>query len=1114
MKNIFGNHRVFDGPLKLDLKMKLSLFLLFATIFSMTASDSYSQRTKISLNLTDVTLGEVIDQIELNSEFRFIFSTEEVDLQRRASINAKKQKIKSILKELFKGTNTSYEVDNRKIILRQEEPLVKPNGLKVDTSPPTQFQVTGTVTDEAGTLLPGANVVEKGTDNGTQSDFDGNFTIQVADGNAVLVFSYIGFSTQEIAVNDQSTINVSLKETSASLDEVVLIGYGSVRKSDLTGSVASVDAEDLNAIPVSSIDQALQGRASGVSVVQNSGIPGAETTIRIRGTNSIQGGNSPLVIVDGFPVVGGLDGINPADIENIEILKDASSTAIYGARGTNGVILVSTKKGKEGKFTIDFDSYYGIQEQAQKLDLLNAQEFVEIANERAVNDGEAGLFFPDPSIVTNTDWIDELFDASPIQGHTITLTAGNERIKTSQSFNYFKQDGILKNSGFERAILRNNTEAKMSDWLTIGNSLILSRSDREFSGDGGNRAVIEAHLASPTEPVFNADGTYNNVTVNDYSNLEYAPGALDNPLKWINEYEDEILTTRIFDNFYGLFTLAPGLTFKPSIGVDYTTTQTKRYIGRELLDGAPAGRAFRGSTESYSILNENVLNYNKEFGDHRIDVVAAYNWQTFRNTFISAASFDFVTDLLGAEVLDDGANPQPPSSGGTEWGLASLLGRINYTYKDRYLLTLNARSDWSSRFAPGNQKATFPSAAFAWKVSNEDFMSDVNWLSDLKLRASWGKTGNQAVNPFQTWSKVQSTPVVLGDALDVGFVPGDPANPDLKWETTEQYDFGVDFGLFNNRLRLTLDYYHKTTSDLLALVDLPPTSGFSSITQNIGEMENKGFDLSLDANIVNGADFTWSSFFQLSRNRNKILKLANGADVFPPQVNNLISSFHILREGLPISTFFGFVNDGYDETGRNQYVDFAGRDADGNLVMEPDGEINDDDRTVIGDPNPDFTFGFGNTFKYKNLSLNIFIDGAQGFDIVWGTKFQLRNSFLRGGNQLSEVLNRWTPSNTENPSSPVVSSDNIFRGSTEFIEDGSFIKIRTINLAYDIPTDKISWLNNAQVYINAQNFFIFTNYSGYDPEVSGYEDGDLRLGVDRNVYPGTRVLSMGVRIGI
>ncbi len=968
--------------------------------------------------------------------------------------------------------------------------------------------INGKVTDKANQPLPGASVLVKGTSNGAQTDFDGNFTL-TASTNGTLVISYLGFITKEVAINNQEQFAIILEEDVSRLDEVVVVGYGAVKKSDLTGSVSSVKAEDINAIPVSSLDQALQGRASGVSVVQNSGIPGAPTTIRIRGTNSIQGGNSPLVIVDGFPVVGGLEGINPADVENIEILKDASSTAIYGARGTNGVVIVTTKKGKAGRFSIDLDSYYGVQEQSEKIDLLNAQEFIQIANTRAVNDGEAELFFPNPSAITaDTDWIDELFDASPIQSHTITFTAGNERVKTSQSFNYFDQDGILKNSGFTRATLRNNTEAKLSDWLTISNSLILSRSDRQFSGDGGNRAVIEAHLAPPTVPVYDEDGNYS--VVNGYP---FSPGALDNPMKWINEYDDEILRTRIFDNFYGLFTITPNLTFKSSIGVDYTTEQRSRYIGRLLLDGAPGGKAFRGSTESYSILNENILNYNKEFGDHRIDAILGYNWQKFTRTFVNASSFDFVTDLLGANVLDDGSSPQPPSSGGTEWGIASVLGRINYAYKDKYLLTVTARSDWSSRFAKGNQRATFPSAAAAWKVSKEDFMENIDWLSDLKLRASWGKTGNQAITPFDTWSKVSSTLVVLGSELGVGFVPGAPANADLKWETTEQLDFGVDFGILKNRLRFTFDYYHKKTSDLLALVDLPPTVGATSITQNIGEMENKGLEFSVDANIINNDKLSWDATFQYSRNRNKILKLARGADVFPPRVNNLISSFHILREGLPISMFYGFVNDGYDANGQNQYLDFAGTDAEGNTVMQPDGQITDADQRVIGNPHPDFTFGFGNTFKYKNFTLNVFMEGAQGFDIVWGTKFQLRNSFFRGGNQLAEVLNHWTPNNP-NPSSPVVSSNNLFRGSTEFVEDGSYIKIRTINLAYDIPTDKISWLNNAQIYINAQNMFTFTNYSGYDPEVKAYGEGDLRLGVDNNVYPSTRVVSMGLRVGL
>ncbi len=972
--------------------------------------------------------------------------------------------------------------------------------------------INGKVLDESQQPLPGANVLVKGTSNGAQTDFDGNFSI-VANSNAILVVSYLGFVSKEVSVNGQDQITITLKEDVSRLDEIVVVGYGTVKKSDLTGSVSSVKAEDINAVPVSSLDQALQGRASGVSVVQNSGVPGAPTTIRIRGINSVQGSNSPLVIIDGFPVEGGLEGLNPADVERIEILKDASSTAIYGARGTNGVIIVSTKKGKEGKFEITYDSYYGIQEQSKKLDLLNAQQFVQIANIRAVNDGLSGLYFPNASEVSNTDWIDELFDPSPVQSHTLTLVAGNERIKTSQSFNYFNQDGILKNSGFERASFRNNTEAKLNDWLTVGNSLILSRSDREFSNDGGNRAVSEAHIASPTEPVYNADGTYNDIVENDYSSFQYAPSALDNPMKWINEYQDEILQTRIFNNFYGLFTLTPNLTFKSTIGVDYTSEHSKRFIGSQLIDGAPAARAFRGAEERYSLLNENTFNYNNTFGNHKVDALLGYTWQKFRGTFLAASSTGFASEGTGAERLQDGSLPGTPVSGSWDSGIASILGRVNYSFKDKYLLQFTYRNDWSSRFADGNKRSGFPSAAVAWKLTNEDFMNEIDWISNVKLRASWGLTGEQGIDSYGTLSRVFSESVNIG-VKDVGFVPGTPANKDLKWETTEQFDFGVDFGILNNRVRFTFDYYYKKTSDLLAFVNLPSSTGFTDITQNIGEMENKGMEFSIDANIVNNDDLSWNSTFQLSKNKNKVLKLSRGADIFPGRVTNLISGFHIVREGLPISSFYGFVNDGYDSDGNNQYLDFAGTDANGDIVMQPDGQVTEADRRVLGSPHPDFTFGFGNTFKYKNLSLNIFIEGAQGFDIVWGRKFILKNSFSRGANQLTDVLNHWTPTNTTNASSPIIKSNGDFRGSSEFIEDGSYIKIRTINLAYSIPTDKISWLNSAQVYINAQNMFTFTKYSGYDPEVQAFGGGDLRLGVDNNVYPSTKVVSMGVRIGI
>ncbi len=1078
-------------------RMRLTIGLIILTVFSSMAADLYSQTARFSLDYKNENIVNVLRDIEDQSTYRFFYN-EEVDLDFKVDVNLSNKPISEILKNVFEDTGVEYEVIGRQIILKS----------KSDTKTVRPANVSGNVSDSSGLPLPGVSIVIKGTTNGTITDFNGKFLLSDVPSDATLIFSFVGMKTQEVLVAGQTSFNISMTEDAIGIEEVVAIGYGTVKKSDLIGSVASVDATDISAVPVSSIDQALQGRASGVQVIQNSGVPGAATTIRIRGTNSIQGGNNPLVVVDGFPITGGMEILNPNDIEKIEILKDASSTAIYGARATNGVIIVSTKKGKEGKLYIDFDSYYGIQDQSKKLDMLNAEQFMEVANLRAVNDSEPALFFPNPSdVTTDTDWIDELFDPSPIQSHTLTFSGGNDRIKFSHSFNYFNQNGILKNSHYIKGSMRNNLEVKMNDWLTIGNSILITRSDREYSEDGGNRAVSEAHLAPPTVPVYDENGNYS--YVNQYP---FSPGAMDNPMMWINEFDDQTLTTSILDNFYGLFRITPELTFKSSLGVDFSNSQGSWYKTRLLLDGAPGGKGGKSSYESYSLLNENILNYNKQFGDSKIDAIVGYNWQTFKETFFGASAFNYLTDDLGSNVLQAGSEPQPPYSGASEWGISSCLARVNYTLKDRYLFSATVRSDGSSRFSEGNKWATFPSLGFAWRLTEEEFMQDIDWISNLKLRTSWGKTGNQAVSPYQTWSRMASVETVMGDKLQIGYKPANMANPDLKWETTTQFDLGLDFGILNERVRFALDYYSKKTIDLLARVDLPSSSGYLSTTQNIGEMQNRGLEFSVEAGIIE-TDFKWDASFQISSNQNKILKLSKGADVFAPKVSNLIPSFHILREGEPISMFYGFVRDGYTDTGRNNYLDFAGRDAEGNLVMEADGQITDDDRRIIGSPHPDFTFGLSNTFTYKGLTLNVFIDGAQGFEVLWASKMGMQNSFSRGGNQILDVLtNHWAPGNT-NAMNPIISSTNSFKQADDFIEDGSYVKIRTINLSYAIPTNNITWLRNAQVYLNAQNMFTFTKYSGYDPEVSSFSSGDLRLGVASSAYPSTKTITMGVKLG-
>ena len=1066
--------------------MKLSFIINFVVIFSLSAN-TYSQKGLFSLNLTGVSIKDVFRNIEANSNYRFFYNEDLNDIEKKIDISVKDKALSEILDKLLSNSGLAYRLLENNLIVVSPESILQ------------QQKVSGTVTDASnGDPLPGVNITVQGTTVGTVSDVNGKYSVDVADVNAILVFSFVGYVSENISVNGKSAINVSLVADIKSLEEVVVIGYGTVKKSDLTGAVSSISSSDISDSPVQSVGQALQGRASGVKVTRQNGAPGSNTIIQIRGTNSIMGGNEPLIIIDGFPLTGGLDSFDPNDIETLEVLKDASSTSIYGARASNGVLIVTTKKGKSGTMKIDFDSYYGVRSPTKLIEFLNAEELMKLANVRAVNDNEAKLFFPDPSLVTaDTDWQKEIFGKATVQNHNLTLTGGNDKIRFSTSGNYFQEDGILMNTGFEKFTFRSNMDATMNKWLTINNSMLIARSSRDWVNSGGdNDPITSAMKAPPTLPVYDADGNYQKLNIYTFSD-----GVVENPVAQLKEILNKDNSTRIFDNLSATLTILPGLTFKPSIGIDYTIYLNDYYASRKVQVGRPSGKASKSNNEYYSILNENIVNYNKSFGNNRIDLVGGYTWQKFRSTNFYAASNNFVSDDLIYNVLGAGSELVPPSSGGTEWGITSWLARANYTYNNKYLLTLSGRADGSSRFSTNNKWAYFPSAAMAWRVSEEEWMKNFI-LSNLKVRVSVGQTGNQGIDPYQTWQRMSSVQLSLGDALNIGYAPANIANKNLKWETTTQYDAGIDFGMFNERLRFSADYYYKKTTDLLARVDLPMSAGFLSSTQNIGQMSNEGVEFTVDARpFVN--EFKWDVNFNISTNKNKIIKLSKGADLFANGAGGLLTSMHILREGYPISMFYGYVQDGMDDNGFMKYKD-----------LNNDGKISDLDRDFIGKPHPDFMFGLSNSFSYKNFDLNIFLEGSYGFDIINVGRYEYANSFYKGQNQIKEVYDSyWTPEN-RNAKYPKPSFKNTFKPSDQYVEDGSYIKIRNITLAYNIPVNNVKWCRNAQIYVAAQNYFTFTKYSWYDPEVSQYGSGDLRLNVDNKSYPQAKTITVGVKLGL
>ena len=973
-----------------------------------------------------------------------------------------------------------------------------------------QRQVSGKVTGAAdNAAMPGVTVLVKGTTTATSTDVSGNYSIQVPNDQSTLVFSFIGFLPQEVAVGNQTTINVALREDAQALDEVVVIGYGTVKKSDVTGSVGSVSSEELTAYPVPDAVMGLQGKTAGVHVLQNSGAPGANVSVRIRGGNSLLGKNEPLYVVDGFALSGNPNAINPNDIASIEVLKDASATAIYGSRGANGVVLITTKSGTPGRSEVTFDSYYAIQQVTKKIDMMNATEFAQIANERAANDGFPPYFTQEEvnSFGVGTNWQDLLFRSAPMQNHSINATGGNENTQYSVSGSYLGQQGIIEGSNLQRLSLRANISQKISDKIQLSYNSTLSNTDMaqiDINGQKGGTVLSAVLVAPPTVGPYDENGDFSNVR-----RYIFSPNELRNPLAMALERKQQLNTKYILAGTALTYEPIESLIFRTSIGVESSFNREDNYSSR-VLDNTPTGRASISSADWVNLLNENTLTYSKQFNqDHDISVLGGVTYQqnSFRS-FNSGTVTGFLTDQLETNNLQSGSVPGNPESGSSKWVLFSYLGRANYSYRGTYLLTASIRSDGSSRFGEGYKWGYFPSAAFAWRVINEDFAKNLEVLSDLKFRLSWGVTGSTAVDPYQTLNTLSSYRTVFNDERYIGYAPSltNLANPNLKWETTAQSNVGMDIGLLQNRLYLTADYYRKDTKDLLSFVQLPTSTGYTSTISNIGRIRNSGIELGLNAILIDQA-FKWDMNVNFSNNKSEVIQLAGGSDVFGVNIPQpLAVAVNLVRVGQPVGVFYGFLEDGLDENGAIKYKDLDGVAG-----------ITSADRTIIGDPNPDFIYSLSSRMSYKNFELNYSFQGVQGGDIFNVNLSAVGNSFYWGENQLKEFYNNhWSPSNPDpNAKYPKVSAKTIYSASDRYVEDGSFLRLKNIQLAYNLPVSNIgvSWVKNLQVYVSGQNLLTFTKYSWYDPEVNTRGGSNsISLGIDNAGYPNTKMYTFGVRL--
>ncbi|MDR2920019.1 MAG: TonB-dependent receptor [Tannerella sp.] len=1111
--------------------MKLTLILFFSTVFTLFAENMYSQNTRITIHKEKVTLQEILDEIEKQTEYLFLYNKKNVKINHSITVDASDQAVSKVLDEVLKNTNISYRMVGNHIVLSDQIENF------VDNKQQNRKLITGTVSDNNGEPIIGANILEKGTTNGVITDPDGRFSLQVNE-NATLQISYIGYLNQEVTVKNQENIKIVLLEDTEVLDEIVVVGYGTVKKRDLTGSVSSIKSEDIQRSPVTSFDQAIQGKAAGVQVTQASSAPGGRVSIRVRGGNSLSSSNEPLYIVDGYPISAGgsaggngtaqnpLATLNTSDIASIEILKDASATAIYGARGANGVVLITTKRGNIGKPQVTLDAYYGVQTRLKKLDMMNAREYAELVNEARANDGQAAVFpnpnnlyyFPDPSSLgEGVDYQDEVFTSAPIQNYNIGITGGNEGIRYAIGGSYFGQDGIIKNSDFNRASFRSNLDIKVLSNLTVSANISASHSwadamPSEGDGGGGTGGIVHgAILMPPTVPIFDEEG--------NYTMTNPTPGGTptNNPVATANHYTDEQEIDRFLGSVDVNWEIMKNLTFKVSFGTDLSNANRAFYWPKETHRGSTKnGEGYQRYVKNVSYLNENILTYSNVFGDHSLNAMGGYTWQIFHYKDFNAGSTNYSSDLYQANNLGAGTNYTAPASSRSQSQLASFLGRLNYIYKDKYLFTFTARADGSSKFGVNNKWAFFPSFAVAWRISEEEFLKENEWLSNLKLRVSYGKTGNQNIDNYKSLAMLGTMNYPLGDDLTSGVGPNNIPNPDLKWETTATTDIGLDIGLFNNRLSLVVDYYYKKTTDLLWNISTPAISGFKSIFKNIGSLENKGVEIGLGADVFTGK-FQWNTQMNWSRNRNKVLEIPG----YTPSVQGSLSG-HLkvdgswLEPGLPVGVWNRLKYDGVfqdqaqldagprssnnDKLGDARFVDKNG-----------DGKINyTDDRMIVGDPNPDFIYGWTNNFSFKGFDLSVYLQGSYGNDII---NVQRAETNISGpwGNQRREILNRWTPTNTNTDIPRArVTVDPLLLQSDWLIEDGSYMRVKTMTLGYTFK--KIKFMNSLRLYVTGQNLITITNYSGFDPEVNSQGNSNLQMGVDYNAYPSSKAFLFGANV--
>ena len=1113
-----------NTKIKLGRAMKLTSIALFVFTTGVCAS-VHSQNMRVNIHLNNAKTGTVLEEIEKQTDYLFIYNAKEVDLNREVSISAQDETVAKVLSSIFDGTNVAYAMEGSNIMLMEKTSTA--SAPQQDTR-----QITGTVVDATGTPVIGANVMVKGTTNGTITDMDGKFTLEVAK-DAILQVSYIGYTNQEISVGNKSVLRISLKEDTQALDEVVVIGYGTMKKSDITGAISSVSEENIARQAVANVSTALQGLATGVSVTSSSGSPGEAATIRIRGVGTVNDAE-PLYVVDGMPVTD-INYLSTSDIQSIEVLKDASASAIYGSRGANGVILITTKKGEVGKTTVTLDAYWGMNKVLNNLDLMSGPEWYDYQEQlNALRSAPIDLSLVNRN--TNTNWMDEITRTAFMHNYSVGISGGKaDDYKFNLGLSYIDQEGTIKKSDYQRFSVRQSSEKTIiKDHLIVGTNASITRStdssisERNSSNvyDSDYGVVSNAIRLDPVTPAQNPDGSYGYSPYIDYYN----------PLASIMYRDNRRERLAFIGNMFGEWQIIKGLKFKSTFGAEIRRTDNKTFS--PVYQVSSSQRNLESSLtktqdKRYNYLFENTLSYENTFAEkHSINAIIGYTNEWGRYETLSVNARDLIGEAENLQYVDAtlDKNKTTASNSATEFGLISYLGRVHYDYDDKYLVTVTYRRDGSSKFSAKNRWGNFPSFALGWRIDNEEFFKNLNadWISSLKLRGGWGQIGNQNITNYVDRSLLSlsaSYGALFGarenETLYQGIAVARLGNPDIKWETTESYNIGLDATFFNNRLIFNFEYYNKTTKDMLLAAPMPIYMGYANDTYtNIGEANNRGVEVNLEWRDKTESGFEYNVGVNFSTIRNRMTKLNGGTPISDGPFRNGSMYLTYTNEGMPIGAFWGYKTDGLIQTQEQldavKRADFQPNAELGDVLFvdtNGDGKLDASDRCMIGNPIPDIIYGINIGMAWKGFDLNLQFSGTIGNDIFnamrWYTYFP--NDIT---NKDRAILNYWTPTNTDTNIprlTPTDVNDND-RFSDMYVENGTYLRLKNAQLGYTLPvsvTQKIK-LQRVRFYVSGTNLFTISGYSGMDPEVG--QSSSLSRGIDYGIYPQSISFTGGINV--